>query len=245
LFKSRRRAAGERRRFTGAQTFGIVTAAVLTTGAVVGGGFALAAPPSTPSTFYACQNTGTKVIAGSITVNTPPTCGKNQALVQWNETGPAGATGASGTNGSDGATGPTGATGAPGLTNTTRYTWSGTTTNDFFTLHLVSSNMTLPVGARVTVVSYNFTVDLSACTASNISFGNWTPNSLGSDVTWQTPNAAVTNATSLPLQGGSTGSFDAAGTFGVAISSRCVGAEPPPLTFTITFDVTTPPTTFN
>jgi hypothetical protein len=43
------------------QTFGIVAAAVLTTAAVVGGGFALAAPGNSPNTYYACAKDG-KVI---------------------------------------------------------------------------------------------------------------------------------------------------------------------------------------
>jgi hypothetical protein len=98
------------------QTFGIVTAAVLTTAAVVGGGFALAAPGDSPNTYYACAKGG-NVIPGSITVNAPPKCPNGQTVVSWNENGVAGATGptgANGTNGSDGATGPTGATGPKG-----------------------------------------------------------------------------------------------------------------------------------
>jgi hypothetical protein len=110
------RAAGERQRFSIRQTFGIVAAAVLTTAAVVGGGFALAAPGDSPNTYYACAN-GNRLLPGSVTINTPPKCSKNQTVVSWNENGVAGATGPTGANGidgADGATGPTGATGEPG-----------------------------------------------------------------------------------------------------------------------------------
>jgi hypothetical protein len=83
-----------------------------------------AATPS-PTTFYACMNTSTKVIPGSITTSSSLTCGKGMAVVSWNSVGPQGpqgiqgiqgpkgATGSPGAPGTPGSTGPTGATGAP------------------------------------------------------------------------------------------------------------------------------------
>jgi hypothetical protein len=94
---------GERGRFTGTQTFGIVTAAVLTTAAVVGGGFALATPTPSPNTYFACAKDG-KVIPGSVKVNTQPKCAGGQTVVSWNEQGVPGATGPTGATGEAGAT---------------------------------------------------------------------------------------------------------------------------------------------
>lgn len=54
--------------------------------------------------------------SGTLRVIDPSTmaCKTGEALIQWNQTGPAGATGATGGTGATGATGPTGATGADG-----------------------------------------------------------------------------------------------------------------------------------
>jgi hypothetical protein len=101
------------------QTFGLVTAAVVVTALVVGGGFALALP-NTSNTYWACENSSTKVIAGSIVVsNTPPTCPRGQTPVSWNQTGPTGANGATGATGATGAGGATGASGSNGAAGAT------------------------------------------------------------------------------------------------------------------------------
>ncbi len=97
----------------GVATFACIATAVLVSGIT----YAVAAPSSSPNVYYACQSTTSKVIAGSITVNTPPTCAKGYAPVSWNEQGVTGATGANGTNGDNGATGATGADGATGPTD--------------------------------------------------------------------------------------------------------------------------------
>jgi hypothetical protein len=82
--------------------------------------YAVASGSTSPNVFYACQNTTSKVIGGSITVGVPPICAKGYVPVSWNQQGVAGATGAtgatgpSGSDGSNGATGATGATGADG-----------------------------------------------------------------------------------------------------------------------------------
>jgi hypothetical protein len=83
--------------------------------AVVGGTitYAVAEPTPSPHTYYACAH-GTRMNAGSITVDAAPQCSKGQTVVSWNQNGVAGPAGRDGVGGPAGPTGPTGATGANG-----------------------------------------------------------------------------------------------------------------------------------
>src|SRR5689334_8798799 len=96
----------------------IAIATGIATAVLVGGiTYAVAAPSPPPHTYYACANS--KVIAGSITVDTPPTCPKGQTILSWNQNGADGATGATGATGTNGATGPTGPSGTDGSNGAT------------------------------------------------------------------------------------------------------------------------------
>jgi hypothetical protein len=79
---------------------------------------AVASPGASPHTFFACAH-GNQIVAGSISVDTTPSCSKNQTVVSWDEQGAVGPAGADGKEGRDGAAGPTGPTGARGADGAT------------------------------------------------------------------------------------------------------------------------------
>src|SRR5689334_19904084 len=84
-------------------------AAGVVVGLVFGGMVVAQAATTAPTsnTFYACLKTGS-LVAGSLSVNTPPNCGGGSTLVQWNQNGLQGAQGPTGPTGPAGATGPQG-----------------------------------------------------------------------------------------------------------------------------------------
>ena len=74
------------RRFTHTQLIGAVAATALFVGGLVSGGFALAAPSSSPNTYYACVKDRSASL-NSFQVNTPPTCGKKKPSFRGARTG--------------------------------------------------------------------------------------------------------------------------------------------------------------
>ena len=86
--------------------------AAATLGLVAYAGISAATP--SPTTFYACMNTSTKVIPGSITTSSSLTCGKGMAVVSWNSVGPQGPQGIQGIQGDTGSQGVPGTPGTPG-----------------------------------------------------------------------------------------------------------------------------------
>ena len=119
MFRSMKsRAPDQRRRFSFGQVFGLVSASALVTAAVVSGGFALAAPSTTPNTYSACAYKNV-IIPGTELVNHTPSCPRGATVVSWNQTGVAGAAGSPGGTGAigpQGVPGPPGAAGSPGGT---------------------------------------------------------------------------------------------------------------------------------
>jgi hypothetical protein len=83
--------------------------------ALLGGGVALAADTTTPSStvYTACVSTVGHALY-SVTSDGTPQCLGRDAKITWNQTGPQGATGAPGATGAQGPAGPKGDTGATG-----------------------------------------------------------------------------------------------------------------------------------
>jgi hypothetical protein len=90
--------------------------------AVAGGGSAAAlATDTTPANMYeGCLNHALGALYNvKVNPTSPPRCLPRDALITWNQTGPAGAPGAKGDTGSPGPQGPKGDTGAQGATGDT------------------------------------------------------------------------------------------------------------------------------
>jgi hypothetical protein len=104
------------KRFLGSVPAVAILACAVVVVLVGGVSFAVTGTSPTPNTYYACATNG-YVIPLQIKMNAPPTCGRGQTVVSWNQNGvvgPTGATGPTGANGTNGATGANGVNGATG-----------------------------------------------------------------------------------------------------------------------------------
>jgi hypothetical protein len=89
-------------------------------GVAAGCAGALAAADSTGSAYQACLNHTIRALYDvEVDASSPPRCLPHDAVVRWNQTGPAGPAGATGPQGPQGETGPTGPAGPAGDTGPT------------------------------------------------------------------------------------------------------------------------------